>query len=382
MEYVSHISIIFCILIIVLSARIIPSFLKINDEHGKYKTIDGLRGYIGVIVFLHHACTWYFYNKNGKWQFTPIDLYTTLGQASVMLMFMVTGFLFFGKITKSKYIVIDWKVFFLRRLFRLTPLYFFSVTILIILIAIKSDFKTQSGLAEQIPNVINWFLFTLFSAPVINDVKDTSVVIAGVTWTLPYEWFYYFLLPGIAVLFGSVVPKKYIAAPILAILYYFWHQLHYAGLVAFLAGMLSVYVIKIPGFLALSISRKGTTILLISIFFLGYFFKTAYELLPIIVIFVIFCLIAGGNSLMGILTTKSAAFLGQIGYSIYLLHGLLLYLVFSFILSNKRAFALSPIEHWGVVLATSPVLIVISAITYKIIERPPMIFLEKLTSRN
>ena len=130
MEYVSHISIVVCILIIVLSARILPTLLKITGEYGKYKTIDGLRGYIGIIVFLHHACTWYFYIKNDKWQFTPIGLYTTLGQASVMLMFMVTGF-FFGKITKSKHVTIDWKIFFLRRLFRLTTLYFFSVVILI-----------------------------------------------------------------------------------------------------------------------------------------------------------------------------------------------------------------------------------------------------------
>ncbi|MGV8546907.1 acyltransferase family protein, partial [Pseudomonas aeruginosa] len=67
----------------------------------RFVTIDGLRGYPALFVFLHHASIWYDYLTDGLGQLAPRRLYADFGQASVALFFMVTGFLFAHEVLQS-----------------------------------------------------------------------------------------------------------------------------------------------------------------------------------------------------------------------------------------------------------------------------------------
>ncbi|GAC1373237.1 MAG: hypothetical protein NVS3B3_07640 [Aquirhabdus sp.] len=64
--------------------------------------------------------------------------------------------------------------------------------------------------------------------------------------------------------------------------------------------------------------------------------------------------------------------LGEMAYSLYLLHGIVLFICFKFILGFNRASHLSTVEHWGVILLCSIVLVIFSFMTYRLIEKPAM----------
>jgi peptidoglycan/LPS O-acetylase OafA/YrhL len=59
------------------------------------------------------------------------------------------------------------------------------------------------------------------------------------------------------------------------------------------------------------------------------------------------------------------------GYSLYLLHSLLLFAVYRLAL-GEWASTLSATEHWSVVLALVPILIVLCFATFRLIEQPAM----------
>jgi hypothetical protein len=40
----------------------------------RFATIDGLRGYLALMVFVHHACIWYFVGQGGGWAQPPSNL--------------------------------------------------------------------------------------------------------------------------------------------------------------------------------------------------------------------------------------------------------------------------------------------------------------------
>ena len=58
----------------------------------RFATINGLRGYLALFVMLHHACMWFVLVQTGKWDVPRPNLYGPLGQASVLMFFMITSF--------------------------------------------------------------------------------------------------------------------------------------------------------------------------------------------------------------------------------------------------------------------------------------------------
>ena len=62
--------------------------------------------------------------------------------------------------------------------------------------------------------------------------------------------------------------------------------------------------------------------------------------------------------------------LGQITYSIYLTHGIVLFVVFRYLIGFKLVAKLTEIEYWGVIALCIFPIIFISQLTFKHIERP------------
>ena len=101
-------------------------------------------------------------------------------------------------------------------------------------------------------------------------------------------------------------------------------------------------------------------------------FPTAFAAAPILLLSFAFAIIAGGNTLFGVLEWPAARGLGEMGYSVYLLHGLVLYVVFALVLGTSGTAALSPFAHWLVVWACTPIVIALSFTTFRLIEAPAM----------
>src|ERR1035437_3929118 len=115
-----------------LTAYIIKINYKITPLKGRYETIDGMRGFLALGVFIHHAAIWHQYLQTGWWDNPKSNLYAHFGQTSVQLFFMITSFLFISKLLNTNKKAFNWNNFFLSRIFRLVPLYFFSIALIFI----------------------------------------------------------------------------------------------------------------------------------------------------------------------------------------------------------------------------------------------------------
>jgi peptidoglycan/LPS O-acetylase OafA/YrhL len=109
-------------------------------------------------------------------------------------------------------------------------------------------------------------------------------------------------------------------------------------------------------------------------------FKTAQNEWCILILTVAFSIIASGNNVFGVLKSKPLNFLGDICYSTYLLHGLLLFVLFYFVISFDESKALSEFHYCLIIIGMTPLLVIISFLSFKYIEKPAMNFAQKRKS--
>lgn len=100
-------------------------------------------------------------------------------------------------------------------------------------------------------------------------------------------------------------------------------------------------------------------------------FPTAYTVPAVLLLAGGFLIIACGNSLYGILEWPASIVLGEMAYSVYLLHSVVLFVTYRLVLGESAA-TLSPVEHWAMVLCQVPALILLCFATFRLVEKPGM----------
>jgi len=337
----------------------------------RFKEIDGLRGFLAVGVFIHHAVINWFYINSGKIELPPSNLYAQLGQGSVALFFMITSFLFWGQLLeKGEHY--KWKTFFISRAFRIYPLYTALMILVFIFVFHESSWKLHSSPPDLVKQIIQW---ALFDRPDINSYQNTGMIISNVTWTLNYEVFFYTSLPLIYLIFLKKTNWKITAFCILLIFFlhnaFEWsHSLKKNILLSFLGGILAAYWVRQPFLLDLAQSRLASIIAITSITIAFTAFHKSFSALPLILITIFFTVLASGNKLFSKLKARPVSWLGEISYSIYLLHGLLLWLATNQIKRLTTEGTLNETNYIYITLLLTPALIAISTLTHISIEKP------------
>jgi peptidoglycan/LPS O-acetylase OafA/YrhL len=353
---------------------------------GRHVTIDGLRGYLALAVFLHHAAIWYGYLRSGVWDAPPSHLYTHFGQSSVALFFMITGFLFIGRLldARARGTSIDWGRLMLGRVLRLVPLYLVAMAVLLGLVLALSGGTLQVPIGRLVSGLLRWLNFFSAGKPDLNGVEHTWILIAGVVWSLQYEWLFYLALPVIALGFGQRPSWGWRLVGTLALvkllLITFDSGLRWRS-EAFLGGAAAAWLVRQPRWcdMACRPLASGLAVALLGGAIAG--FPTAYQALPLLLLSVAFALMAGGADLFGLLRWPVSRLLGELSYSLYLLHGLLLFVTWRFVIGFDAARALTPVQHWAVIAALAPVLVLVSAWTHRHVELPPLRHLDALMTR-
>jgi peptidoglycan/LPS O-acetylase OafA/YrhL len=371
-------------LVAIVVAVSLSGMLKMRHQGGsanadRYASIDGLRGYLAFFVFLHHAAIWFFYLRTGSWQVPPSNFYTQLGQASVVLFFMITGFLFFSKLLDARKKNIDWEKLYVSRVLRLTPLYLVSMVAFLFIVAVLSDWQLKDPSSRIAKDAIRWLGFTILGTPKINGIDDAFIILAGVTWSLPYEWFFYFSLPVLSLLTGgrpSLVFRLIGVASLVAFL--LWQPLPYHVL-PFLGGMLAALGVRVERLRRRALGPEAGLIASLALFTAYAGFPTAYAFMPQCLLGLAFFVIACGSTLFGMLRTRGARALGELTYSVYLLHGILLFVFFRFIVGIDAARMMSPSAHWAAIIAMTPVLLGMCWLSYHLIELPAMRAADRVT---
>lgn len=358
----------------IVTARLLERFWGVIAPVGRYRSIEGLRGYLALSVFLHHACIWYFYQRDHVWAVPPSRLYTQLGQVGVAFFFMITGFLFFSKLLdhRDRGIPIDWAALFRSRARRLVPLYLFAMLLMALCVAQVSGWQLQDHLLTLIRHGLSWVFFTAWGAPNLNGVSHTFTIVAGVTWSLPYEWLFYASLPVLGGMVGLRSSRKWTAMGALALLLLLARQPVLIHVTSFLGGILAAWAARHPKLQMFASSHLASWLMILLLGMEVMMFDTAYGAIQSIMLTAVFVLIASGNTLFGSLTTNVSYILGQMAYSIYMLHGLCLFMVFNTINGYVAPSHLSGHDHWLTIMMIVPLLVVFSFVSFVFWEKPFM----------
>jgi peptidoglycan/LPS O-acetylase OafA/YrhL len=340
---------------------------------GRFASLDGLRGYLAFFVFLHHGAISYFRaHPNEPGDRLP-RLYAHFGESSVGLFFMITGFLFFSKIIDGRARPIDWTRLYVSRVLRLLPLYWFAIGVMFLIVACISGFRLHEPPVLLAKKVLSWMSFTVLGAPDLNGVLHTKRIIWSVIWTLRYEWLFYISLPLMAICLRAAVPLRFvILSAVLGTGFLITGTRESNWLAMFGGGIVAAFLVRSAKFQSLARGKAAGVIALSCLGIAFFVLPAGFSALNLLLLSVGFCLIAGGSTLFGVLGWPASRMLGEMCYSMYLLHGLVLYCVFQFGFGLDRAGRLSPTQHWLVIWGSVPVLVALCFVTFRLIEAPGM----------
>jgi peptidoglycan/LPS O-acetylase OafA/YrhL len=346
----------------------------------RYGSLDGLRGLLAMLVMIAHASAWRLYAMTGEWTVPPSRLYTHFAKSSVALFFMITAFLFGSKLLESRERPVDWLRLYVSRALRVMPLYFSFVAAMVVVAIVSSGLALRESLPRFGLDIAQWLAFTFGDMPALNQFP--AQIVGGATWSLPYEWWFYLALPLIGLLLGRqrqpfpLVVASAIATAIACA--WITSRGGWSNVLGFLGGGLAAILVRQPR--ARAVARHLVSAVL-AVAALAAATRTAPgDLRSTMLLIVAFVIIASGNTLFGLLISAPLRTLGAMSYSVYLLHGLVLYLAFS-ALGKGVAGHLTPLQHWLVVWGCVPLVVGLCHLTFRAIEAPAMAAVNAATDR-
>ncbi|EAX7617831.1 acyltransferase [Salmonella enterica] len=282
---------------------------------------------------------------------------------------MITGYLFWGKIRNNS--EIKWLSLFSSRLFRIGPLYLFLMAAYCSQVLFKIDFViTHANLENFKSQLSTLFFLGMDSPPYAFMNKNEFLRGIGQTWTLFYEWLFYFSLPTLSL----ITLKKGITATLVCsfvflclinneINGYFFTKL-------FLLGMLS-YEFKQLKNISFESNKTLTSLITLSMIFLSMYFSNGehvYNNSSAVCLSLAFLLIVRGCSVFGILNSTGATRIGSMSYSIYMTHSMIIFNLFYTDLF-KSLIDSSELYMWLYTAIAFIICLSISMLTYQFVER-------------
>ncbi len=330
--------------------------------------LDGIRGFLALSVMIDHAIVNYHWLKTGDWIVPPAKFYDQLGTLAVAIFFMITGFLFWGKAVAARG-RIAFVPLYINRLFRIAPVYLLAVLVMVLVVFARTDFVLNQPVSELLPALGRWSALGLGGAPDFNGYSGGWIILAGVTWTLEWEWYFYFSLLLTAA-FARIGPAWFPACALACFIgcahFFSVEQFYFGALFAsgmVVAGLRHSYA---PGKRA-DAALSALALLLLGVVLAGW--SSPWGTPQVLMAGVFFYLICSGTTLFGLLRTRAAQRLGHISFSIYMLQGLVLTAAFADGRVRDLALGSVPI-YWLLVAASVLALTLISAVTYVLVEQP------------
>jgi peptidoglycan/LPS O-acetylase OafA/YrhL len=346
----------------------VPFYRRLLEasQPGRWEGLDGLRGMLATGVFFCHSVVTYQYHQHGVWQRPASPFYSALGEFSVTLFFMITGFLFWSRAIARQGRIAPVALYW-SRFWRIAPLYALSASLICLIVALKSHLRLREPLpllGQQLWHV--WSLGALGFAA-LNGIS-LAPINAAVTWTLKYEWKFYLVLPALAWL---ARPRRYVGLLLFLLVAYerSWRP-DVIYLLNFAAGMGVAHLVAggdpvrrvatrrwwnlVPLFAVLEIS-------------LGI---PAYSLAGTACGAIVLLSVVSGCDFGGLLRLRAMQMLGLVSYSIYLLHGLILCLGLSVVRQASPVEKMDSPLYWLVIAVLGSLTVVLSAVTYRWLEHP------------
>ncbi len=343
--------------------------MNLGLNRNRYTELDSLRGIAAIIVVLYHfTVSDNFLNKIFKYGTSGVDLF-----------FIISGFVILMTIEKSK----SWKQFVISRFSRLYPAYWVCVSITTIMIVISVYFGFHSN---RDAGLFNTYLANLTMFQHYLGFPN----IDGQYWTLIVELnFYIFIL--ILYLVRGIPSIHIISSFLLAILlvwtFFFetFKQYSFHSQLLHIFPLLRYFPLFFAGMLFYDVKKNKATflniILIISCFMVCVLMYSKFHrhikvmntteyLISISIYFSFFCLFILNR--LKLIVGSITLFLGEISYSLYLIH--------EFIGYKLIIPALVKYIHLPFFIALVLAIAIVILIAYLInilFERPALIFIRE-----
>ncbi len=227
-----------------------------------------------------------------------------------------------------------------------------------------------------IKSLLIWLSFLQMAD--INAFKDTSRIVASVIWTLKYEWLFYLSLPILAIIYSRSNKHKILLFIFIGCIIEISRlrlKIPYLDIdtryfIFFLVGAISASIYTIAACRSIAKKHLASFIPLLSMLLLFVMFDNIYGKWQILLMAIFFSFVSLGNSIFGILSLPAVVLLGEISYSIYLLHGIVLYMCFSVVFPKFMSTTTPSIQLSLAMCLLGPFLVLFSWITFSTIESP------------
>jgi exopolysaccharide production protein ExoZ len=315
--------------------------LEIADRPGRVIQMEGMRGYAVLLVFLvHHHNLFSSYLPASSALYSLSQFGNVIGHSGVDLFFVLSGFLIYGHLIRKP---VPYLSFCLRRLHRIYPTFLVVFgTYILLCHLIPSVSKLPLALSKEV-------LYLVENALLLPGIVGIAPLVT-VAWSLSYEFFFYLSIPLIITLTGMRVWRRssrisfFACLALVHFVGYRFGMLPHIRLTMFLAGVLLCEITD-AGWLKTKLSRKGEFLIiggyLATLFSLGFFrlvnlnnvSQPAVPEYPSVIwtgllwiaLFGLttYCFIFGG-ALKRIFSYTPLRWLGNMSYSYFLFHGLVL----------------------------------------------------------
>lgn len=370
----------------------IKAILISNSLMGRkiyFDNLDALRFFSFLAVFLFHS----FHTEIAEIKESSTYAFMTKflfrnGNLGVNFFFVLSGFLITYLLLFERKVFgkIDIKMFYVRRVLRIWPLYAFCIVFGFILFPIIKDFFGEQS--NETANPIFYFFFISNFDLINNGLPDCSVL--GVLWSISVEEQFYLLWP---LLFAFIKPKyfKYIFLSIIIIsisfrfvydssLVYEYHTLSCIGDMA-IGGLFAHQILTNRSFKATIVLLQRWQILVLYLLAAGFFLFRPWvsklfllhELERMLIAAIFGLIILEQNysrkSIFKLGKLKNITKLGKITYGLYCLHfiGILITITITSKLGyNKYLWQIIILET----ILSLGISILISQASYQFYEKP------------
>ncbi|MFY8180941.1 MAG: acyltransferase family protein [Flavobacterium sp.] len=357
-----------------------------------FNNLNGLRFIAALMVIVSHL-------ELNKSHFDLPNYFHSIkeiGRLGVSLFFVLSGFLITFLLVKEKEKngFIGIKNFYLKRIYRIWPLYYVIVILALFVLPHFSIFSIPNMELEIVSTsrlVMIILFFVFFLTNIL--ISIVGIPFAAQTWSIGTEEQFYLIWPIIInkfqklkpIFFGLILAYNLVIISISTGIYdsikyssvfinfVFAFQLDCLTIGALAAYMLyckskiiSILTHKIIFVLAILI----IILLLVSHYNLGFLKSTIFAFLFVIVIINL----VNHPKLQNLLENDVFNYLGQISYGLYMYHQIIIVVVLNCLLKFNL------FNHFALYLISILLTIIVAGISYKFIEKPFLLLKEKLAT--
>lgn len=365
-EYFGNIAIFlsaFLVMWILASRNKLPHLT--SSDGRRYLFLDGLRGIAAISVINTHIWRLAHYGFAFKEYNPQLHYNAFFGSIGVQIFFCITGFLFFDQIIKKK-ATFDWEKFFKARIKRLVPIYIVAISLCVIAFLCFDTTRTLKSLDYY--KAIRLFFFGFYGAGTGDNIGGANPgMYTVVIWTLSFEWAFYLFMPVLCIIMKST--HLFITALIVSI------ALASTG---YFSGSELLWPLFATGGIAAYIFNKGITVkglashalLVFAAALVALYFysgqKRLFVMNSYLIVSAIFILLIIARN--KIFECKIFVYLGEVSYSLYLLHVLVINIIS---LVSFKIFGKVIISEWKVVAIyalSSAMCVYVAYLSFKYIE--------------